>query len=184
MNPAASFGHGHAALFGEGLADGTVDAIATDHAPLYPENKDVEFIYAAFGVTGLETAIAVIDRALVRTGVLAWNDAVRAFSPGSARDPHVPEGRSLRVRRPIYTVYNPDSPWRWIPNHMCSKSVNTPYLGGICRPGRGHCCGWTAPIESLKRIIARCKKRIQWYSVFISKCDVRRTRIRQLHKTS
>ncbi len=64
----------------EGLCDGTIDAIATDHAPHSPEDKEKEFIYAAFGVTGLETALGVIHRELVTKGILTWDDIVRKMS--------------------------------------------------------------------------------------------------------
>ncbi len=119
----------------EGLADGTVDVIATDHAPHYPENKEVEFIYAAFGVTGLETALPVIDRELVRTGVIGWNDIVRLFSSAPARILGV-EGGTLKPGSVAdITVYNPDSPWTVDPRRMKSRSVNTAYFGWEL-PGR------------------------------------------------
>jgi dihydroorotase len=119
----------------EGLADGTVDVIATDHAPHYPENKEVEFIYAAFGVTGLETAVAVIDRELIRTGAISWNDAVRFFSQAPARILGVPGGTLAPGSAADITIYNPDLPWTVDVARMRSKSVNTPYSGWDL-PGR------------------------------------------------
>ena len=119
----------------EGLADGTIEAVATDHAPHYLENKEVEFIYAAFGVTGLETALAVIDRELVRSGVISWNDAVRALSCAPARILGV-EGGTLAVGSVAdVTIYHPDNPWTVDPCRMRSKSGNTPFLGWEL-PGR------------------------------------------------
>jgi dihydroorotase len=119
----------------EGLADGTIDVIATDHAPHYPENKEVEFIYAAFGVTGLETSLAVVDRALVRTGVIGWSDAARLLSSAPARILGV-EGGSLEAGSAAdITIYNPDAPWKVEPRAMKSRSANTAFFGWEL-PGR------------------------------------------------
>lgn len=119
----------------QGLRDGAIDAVATDHAPHYPENKEVEFIYAAFGVTGLETAVAVVDRELVRTGALSWNDAVRVFSQAPARILGITGGTLAPGSPADITIYNPDSPWTVDPEKMRSKSMNTPYFGWEM-PGR------------------------------------------------
>jgi dihydroorotase len=113
----------------EGLADGTVDAVATDHAPHYPENKEIEFIYAAFGVTGLETALPVIDRELVRAGVISWSDVVRCLSSAPARILGIPGGTLKPGSIADITVYNPDSPWIVEPRKMKSRSANTAYFG-------------------------------------------------------
>jgi dihydroorotase len=119
----------------EGLADGTIDAIATDHAPHYPENKEVEFIEAAFGVTGLETALAVVDREIIRTGALSWSDAVRMLSCAPARILGI-EGGSLTIGSVAdVTVYQPDAPWTVEPRRMKSRSSNTPFFDWVL-PGR------------------------------------------------
>ncbi|MDP2982454.1 MAG: dihydroorotase [Candidatus Latescibacter sp.] len=111
-----------------GLAEGVIDAIATDHAPHYPENKEVEFTYAAFGVTGLETALAVIDRELVRPGFLTWGDVARKMSFSPSRILGV-EGGSLEVGAIAdVTLYNPEAPWKVDPKHMKSRSSNTAFF--------------------------------------------------------
>jgi dihydroorotase len=112
----------------KGLAEGVIDAIATDHAPHYPENKEVEFMNAAFGVTGLETALSVIDRELVRPGYLSWSNAARKMSFAPSRILGV-EGGSLEVGAIAdVTLYNPAAPWKVDPKHMKSKSSNTPFF--------------------------------------------------------
>ncbi|MHB9029439.1 MAG: dihydroorotase, partial [Candidatus Latescibacterota bacterium] len=119
----------------EGLADGTIDAVATDHAPHYPENKEIEFIYSAFGVTGLETALPVIDRELVRAGVISWGDVVRCMSSTPARILGVEGGTLTPGSVADITVYNPDAPWTVEPRRMKSRSANTAYFGWEL-PGR------------------------------------------------
>jgi dihydroorotase len=119
----------------EGLADGAIDAVATDHAPHYPENKEVEFIYAAFGVTGLETALPVIDRELVRPGIISWNDVVRCMSSAPAGILGVGGGTLAPGSVADITVYNPDAPWTVEPRKMKSRSANTAYFGWEL-PGR------------------------------------------------
>jgi dihydroorotase len=119
----------------EGLGDGVIDVIATDHAPHYPERKETEFISAAFGVTGLETALAVIDRELVRQGTISWSDAVRLLSCAPARILGV-EGGTLKTGSVAdLTIYHPDDPWTVIPQRMKSLSTNTPFTGWNL-PGR------------------------------------------------
>jgi dihydroorotase len=112
----------------EGLADGTIDAIATDHAPHYPENKEIEFAYASFGVTGLETSLAVIDRELIRPGIISWSDAAEKMSLAPSRILGV-EGGSLQAGKIAdITIYNPDAPWKVDSKNMRSKSSNTPFF--------------------------------------------------------
>ncbi|MFC1486060.1 dihydroorotase, partial [Candidatus Latescibacterota bacterium] len=111
-----------------GLADGAIDAIATDHAPHYIEQKECEFIYAAFGVTGLETALGVIHRELVEPGILTWDDVVTKLSDAPARILGV-EGGTLTVGAlGDVTIYNPQAPWTVDPARMASKSSNTPFF--------------------------------------------------------
>ncbi|MFA6473196.1 MAG: amidohydrolase family protein, partial [Candidatus Latescibacterota bacterium] len=112
----------------EGLADGTIDAIATDHAPHYPENKEIEFTYAAFGVTGLETALAVIDRELVHPGVLTWSDVAKKMSFTPSRILGVQGGSLDAGKIADITLYNPAAPWRVDPKNMKSRSSNTPFF--------------------------------------------------------
>ncbi len=69
----------------EALADGTVDAVATDHAPHVRQDKEHAFVDAAFGMLGLETALGVVSTAMVRTGRMSWADVARVMSTAPAR---------------------------------------------------------------------------------------------------
>src|SRR6185312_5837273 len=73
-----------------GLADGTIDAVATDHAPHASHDKDHAFAEAAFGMLGLETALGVVAAALVETGLLDWADVADRMSVRPARIGRVP----------------------------------------------------------------------------------------------
>lgn len=113
----------------KGLCDGTIDAIATDHAPHYPENKEVEFIYASFGVTGLETALAVIQLGFVEKGLLSFADVVRKMSLAPVEILGIPGG-TLKPDSPAdITIYNPNMKWTVDPAKMKSRSINTAYFG-------------------------------------------------------
>lgn len=112
----------------EGLTDSTIDAIATDHAPHSPEIKEVEFIYSTFGVTGLETALSVLHRELVDTGIINWNCIVEKLSQKPAELLDVPGGTLAVGSIGDVTIYNPDSKWTVDPLKMKSKSINTSYF--------------------------------------------------------
>ena len=111
-----------------GLKDGTIDAIATDHAPHAPEIKEVEFTEAANGVTGLETALGVIHRELVEKGLLSWGDVVRLMSTNPATILGIDGGSITAGMAADLTVYDPVRPWAVDPAAMKSKSGNTPYF--------------------------------------------------------
>jgi dihydroorotase len=110
------------------LVEGVIDAVATDHAPHSPVEKDVEFEQAAFGVTGLETAVPlVLD--LVRTAGLSPLDFVRRMSTGPAATFGL-RGGSLAEGRPAdVTVIDPEADWTCKPAAMQSRSRNTPFAG-------------------------------------------------------
>ena len=84
----------------EGLADGTIDAVATDHAPHPVEDKECEWAAAAFGMLGLETALSVVQEAMVETGLLDWAGVADRMSTRPARDrPGRRPGPPARARR-------------------------------------------------------------------------------------
>jgi dihydroorotase len=118
-----------------GLADGTIDAIVTDHAPHYIEKKETEFIFASFGVIGLETALGVVHRELVKPGILTWSDVVSKLSTEPARILGAPGGTLQTGAVADITIYNPDMPWTVDPVQMESKSANTAFPGWEL-PGR------------------------------------------------
>ena len=112
----------------EGLRDGTIDAIATDHAPHSLEYKEREFIYAAFGITGLETALGVIHKELVLKGILTWDDVVEKMSCAPARIIGVEGGTLAKGSIGDATIYNPEDPWIVDPSCMKSRSSNTAFF--------------------------------------------------------
>ena len=118
-----------------GLKDGTIDCIATDHAPHASIEKDVEFDKAANGIIGLETAFSVLY-GLVEEGALALTDVVRAMSSGPARAFRL-EGGRLSVGTPAdIAIFDLERKWTVEPGKLKSKSKNSPWLGrelkGVC----------------------------------------------------
>ncbi|MEV5574655.1 dihydroorotase [Spirillospora sp. NPDC052269] len=119
------------------LADGTIDIVATDHAPHPVEAKETEWAVAAMGMIGLETALAVVQEAMVETGLLDWAGVAERMSFAPARIGRLSgQGRPLEAGSPAnITLYDP-SPRRAVdPAAMTSKSRNTPYTG-MELPGR------------------------------------------------
>jgi dihydroorotase len=115
----------------EALADGTIDAVATDHAPHAPELKDQEWEHAPCGMLGLETAFAVVLTELVRPGVLDPLTAVARFTtgPASVRDlaghgDAIAPGAAANL-----TVIDPEQRWTVDPGTLRSKARNSPFAG-------------------------------------------------------
>ena len=121
----------------EGLADGTIDIVATDHAPHPMEDKECEFAAAAFGMIGLETALSIVQQTMVDTGALTWEQVAEAMSARPARIGRVAEhGRPLAVGEPAHVVlYDPTATRVVTPGDTASLSRNTPYAGHEL-PGR------------------------------------------------
>jgi dihydroorotase len=112
-----------------GLADGTIDAIASDHAPHVSEEKDVEFDNAMFGVIGLETSLAVVLTVLVGKGVITPTQMVERMSVAPNRILGL-SGGSLKVGSPAdVTIINPSITWTVNPNEFFSKARNTAFMG-------------------------------------------------------
>ncbi|HET9362828.1 MAG TPA: dihydroorotase, partial [Vicinamibacterales bacterium] len=118
-----------------GIADGTVDAIATDHAPHHYDEKKVEFDRAPFGIVGLETAIPLALDKLVHAGLIRLPRLVELMSANPARILRVPGG-SLSVGAPAdITVLAPDLKVRIRASELRSRSKNTPFDGWELRGG-------------------------------------------------
>jgi dihydroorotase len=113
------------------LADGTIDVVATDHAPHPVEDKDCEWAAAAFGMVGLETAVGVVAEAMVETGLLDWAGVADRMSTRPARIGRLAgQGRPLAVGEPAHLVLvDPAARWRVDAAALASKSHNTPYAG-------------------------------------------------------
>ncbi len=118
----------------EAIADGTVDAVATDHAPHHADEKELEFDHAAFGITGLETAVGLALDRLVHGGRVTLERLVELFSINPARIFRL-EGRG--TLRPgsfgDVTVLDPDLSWTFDAARSRSKSRNTPFGGWTFR---------------------------------------------------
>jgi dihydroorotase len=114
-----------------GLADGTIDAVATDHAPHPLEAKETEWQAAAFGMLGLETALSVVALAMVETGLLDWAGVADRMSARPARIGRlIGQGRPLSVGAPANLVLiDPAARTIVDPSTSASKSRNTPYAG-------------------------------------------------------
>lgn len=116
----------------EGLADGTIDAIATDHAPHHRDEKDCEFASAANGVVGLETLLP-LTLELVREGVLELPTAVARVSSGPAGILGLEVGTVEPGRPADLVVVDPDAEWEVRREALHSKSKNTPFEGRTMR---------------------------------------------------
>jgi dihydroorotase len=117
-----------------GLADGTIDVIATDHAPHVSEDKkDCEFEAAAFGVIGLETAIGVVLTHLVEKDILMPSDVVEKMSVNPRRIMGVPGGSLSMDADADITIIDPATPWTVEPQYFYSKARNTAYEGAKLR---------------------------------------------------
>lgn len=115
----------------EALADGTIDIVATDHAPHPHESKDCEWDSAAFGMLGLETALGVVVTAMSATPTWNWRSLSDRMSAAPARIGRaVNHGRPLAVGEPAHIVLiNPVETREVIPAQLASLSGNTPYAG-------------------------------------------------------
>jgi len=131
MNPPLASREDRDALI-EGLADGSIDAIATDHAPHHPASKDVEFDRAPFGITGFETALALGLSELVHPGRMPLARLVELFTSGPARvlgiERKIAEGQTAEL-----TVFSTDHSWTFRAADSPSKSRNTPFDGRAFR---------------------------------------------------
>ncbi len=112
-----------------GLEDGTVDAIATDHAPHHEDEKSLDFGTAPFGVVGLETAVAVVHDRLVAAGKLSLKRFAEVFSAGPARAFGLPGGALAPGSPANVTLFDPRTRWRVDPSRFESLSRNTPFAG-------------------------------------------------------
>jgi dihydroorotase len=119
------------------LADGTIDIIATDHAPHPHEDKDCEWAAAAMGMLGLETAFGVAMETMVAPGLLSWRELAQRMSVAPARIGRVrTQGHDLVPGAVAnIAVVDPTATYVVDPKRLSSKSRNTPY-GGRALPGR------------------------------------------------
>ncbi|MFM6981787.1 MAG: dihydroorotase [Microbacteriaceae bacterium] len=121
----------------EGVADGTIDIIATDHAPHGSASKDCTWADGAFGMVGLESALSIVQHTLVDTGLIGWDDVARIMSVNPARI-----GSVDGYENPLsvgslanITLVDPAAQSEWATDNLVGRSTNTPFTG-ISLPGR------------------------------------------------
>lgn len=113
----------------KGLCDGTLDIIATDHAPHHQDEKNVEFDQAANGIIGFETALPLAYTALVKTGHLTMPQLVQKMSKGPADILKIDKGELVPGKMADVVIFNPNESYMVDVTKMESKSKNTPYHG-------------------------------------------------------
>ncbi len=115
----------------EGLADGTIDIVATDHAPHPAEAKECEWQEAAFGMLGLESALSIVNQTMVQTGLLNWEGVAERMSRAPSRIAgYENHGGKIEVGAPAHlTVINPTQTYRVDRDLVASRSRNTPFHG-------------------------------------------------------
>ncbi|WP_018135676.1 dihydroorotase [Acaricomes phytoseiuli] len=125
------------------LADGTIDIVATDHAPHPAEAKECEWSQAAMGMTGLETALSVVQHAMLETGLMDWAQIAAAMSQRPARIGQLPwQGGALEVGEPAHLVLvDPAARQEVVPERMATKGRNSPFRG-MELPGRVEATFW------------------------------------------
>ncbi|MCQ4769759.1 dihydroorotase [Intestinimonas massiliensis] len=112
-----------------GLKDGTIDVIATDHAPHSDEEKARPLPEAPSGMVGLETALAVTLTSLYHTGVMDLSDILRKMTINPAFILRIPKGRLSLGGGADFTIFDPDEEWTVDPEQFASKGRNTPFAG-------------------------------------------------------
>ena len=111
------------------IADGVVDALATDHAPHLQSEKELEFLAAPFGIASLECALGLYVKALIEPGVLDWKGLIRLMTEGPAKIIGVDKGTLGKGKQGDVTIIDPDFKYRIDVNKFRSKSRNCPYQG-------------------------------------------------------
>lgn len=132
MNPPLREASDTAAII-EGLKDGAIDCIATDHAPHTPTEKDVEFQLAPFGVIGLETSLALTITGLVEPGHLTLERAVALMTCEGARVCHLDAGSLAEGSAADITIFDPKEEWIVRAGEFASRSRNSPFIGHTLR---------------------------------------------------
>jgi dihydroorotase len=112
-----------------GLKDGTIDVIASDHAPHSFDEKQVEYQQAPFGIVGLETSVGLVLTELVDRGVLTLKQMIEKMSTNPRRILHLPEIRIVEGQEANLTIFDPEHEWVVDPGTFKSKSRNTPFGG-------------------------------------------------------
>ncbi|MFZ0390449.1 MAG: dihydroorotase, partial [Calditrichia bacterium] len=112
----------------EGVKDGTIDVIASDHAPHAVEEKEAEYIYAPFGIVGLETILGLTLQELVHTGKLNVQQVIQRFAVNPYVILNLPLPAIRKSAEANLTIFDPKAGWTVDRNRFLSKSSNSPFL--------------------------------------------------------
>jgi len=138
MKPPLRCDHDVAAVV-DGVANGAVDCLATDHAPHAGDDKMQEFENCPFGITGLETALGISLEVLVHTGQICLNKLIALYTSEPARVIGWKNEQARGALKPGYvgdvTILHPEYPWTYDVKNSASKSTNTPFSGKTFRGG-------------------------------------------------
>ncbi len=115
------------------VAEGVIDCLATDHAPHGQEEKELEFLYAPFGIIGFESALPIYARSLIESGLLDWPEVIRLMTINPARILDLPKGTLSVGADADVTLIDPDRSWTIDVGAFKSRSRNCPYHGQTVR---------------------------------------------------
>ena len=132
MNPPLREAHDVAGII-EGIKDGTIDCIATDHAPHTPTEKQVEFALAPFGIIGLETSLALAITGLVEPGHISLERAIALMTSDAARICSLKAGTLAKGGPGDVTIFDPKEEWVVRRDDFVSRSKNSPFIGQTVR---------------------------------------------------
>jgi dihydroorotase len=135
MNPPLRSAKDREAII-EGIVDGTIEILASDHAPHCDYEKEVEFDYAPFGITGLETELALALMQLYHSGRLTLAELISRFTVAPARLLNLPKGTLSPGADGDVTIFDPDAEWVFNREQTASKSFNSPFYDW---PLKGRC---------------------------------------------
>ena len=113
----------------QGIADGVIDALASDHAPHLQSEKELEFLAAPFGIASLECALGLYIKALLETGVVEWPELIRLMSTNPAKIISTDKGTLGKGRQADVTIIDAQAEYAVNTNKFKSKSRNCPYNG-------------------------------------------------------
>jgi dihydroorotase len=113
----------------EAIAEGLIDALASDHAPHLQSEKELEFLAAPFGIASLECALGLYVKALIEPKVLDWPGLIRLMTANPARIIGIDKGTLTPGRQGDVTILDPETEWQIDANRFLSKSRNCPYHG-------------------------------------------------------
>jgi dihydroorotase len=113
----------------QAVAEGLVDALATDHAPHLQSEKELEFLAAPFGIASLECALGLYAKALIEPGILDWPGLIKMMTMSPAKIIGIDKGTLNKGKQGDVTIIDPDAEWTIDTNKFVSKSRNCPYHG-------------------------------------------------------